>query len=155
MAPRVRVDASVALPRHANWTGGALMIAGAAFAIAAGVVAWNIREDAAGVPPNYVARDPVLRAAPVRMYRADRARAFVWFFGNDIGFWGAQQRLAASLARRGVDVVGADPPGPYDTTTVSVGRLNPGEIRAFSVRFSNFDNIENINRYECVASFQR
>jgi hypothetical protein len=42
-----------------------------------------------------------------------------------------------------------------DTTTVSIGRLNPGEIRAFSVRFSNFENIENINRYECVATFQR
>lgn len=43
----------------------------------------------------------------------------------------------------------------YDTTTVNIGRLNPGEIRAFSVRFSNFENIENVNRYECVATFQR
>lgn len=43
----------------------------------------------------------------------------------------------------------------YDTTTVAIGRLNPSEIRAFSVRFSNFDNIENINRYEAVATFQR
>jgi len=43
----------------------------------------------------------------------------------------------------------------YDTTTVAIGRLNPGEIRAFSVRFSNFENIENINRYEAVATFQR
>jgi len=43
----------------------------------------------------------------------------------------------------------------YDTTTVGIRRLNPGEIRAFSVRFSNFENIENISRYECRASFQR
>jgi tetratricopeptide (TPR) repeat protein len=43
----------------------------------------------------------------------------------------------------------------YDTTTVNIGRLNPREIRAFSVRFSNFENIENINRYECVGTFQR
>jgi len=43
----------------------------------------------------------------------------------------------------------------YDTSTVSIGRMNPSEIRAFSVQFSNFDNIENINRYECVATFQR
>lgn len=43
----------------------------------------------------------------------------------------------------------------YDTTTVVIPRLNPKEIRAFSVRFSNFDNIENVYRYECVANFQR
>ncbi len=43
----------------------------------------------------------------------------------------------------------------YDTSTVAIPRLNPGEIRAFSVRFTNFDNIENVNRYDCVATFQR
>lgn len=43
----------------------------------------------------------------------------------------------------------------YDTTTVSIGRMNPKEIRAFSVRFSNFENIENVNRYECVPTFER
>ena len=43
----------------------------------------------------------------------------------------------------------------FDTRTVNIGRLNPGEIRAFSTRFDNFENIENINRYECVGTFQR
>ena len=43
----------------------------------------------------------------------------------------------------------------YDTNTVSLGRMNPGERRAFSVRFGNFDFIENIARYECVGTFQR
>ncbi len=43
----------------------------------------------------------------------------------------------------------------YDTNTVNIGRLNPGEIRAFSVRFSNFQNIDDIHRYECVGSFER
>ena len=43
----------------------------------------------------------------------------------------------------------------YDTTTVGIRRLNPGEIRAFSVRLDNFENIENISRYECKATFQR
>jgi len=43
----------------------------------------------------------------------------------------------------------------FDTTTVNLGRMSPGEIRAFSVRFSNFDNIENVNRFECVPTFQR
>ncbi|HEY3286302.1 MAG TPA: alpha/beta fold hydrolase [Gemmatimonadaceae bacterium] len=75
--------------------------------IVAGIVAWEFRDEG-GAAPNYFARDPVLRAAPIRIYRADRARAFLWFFGNDLGFWGAQQRLAVSLAGRGVDVVGFD-----------------------------------------------
>lgn len=43
----------------------------------------------------------------------------------------------------------------YDTTTANIGRLNPGESRAFSVRFSNFDDIENVYRYEAVGSFER
>lgn len=43
----------------------------------------------------------------------------------------------------------------YDSTTVYIGRLAPGERRAFSVRFSNFDVIENIKRYECIGSFER
>ena len=43
----------------------------------------------------------------------------------------------------------------FDTRTVNIGRLNPGEIRAFSTRFDNFENAENINRYECVGTFQR
>ncbi len=43
----------------------------------------------------------------------------------------------------------------FDTTTVHVRRLNPGEIRAFTVRFSNIDNVENVHRYECTATFER
>jgi len=43
----------------------------------------------------------------------------------------------------------------YDTYTVNLGRLNPEEIRSFSVRFSNFPSIHNIYRYEAVGTFQR
>ena len=43
----------------------------------------------------------------------------------------------------------------YDTRTVRIGRLNPTEIRAFSARFRNFENIENVNRYDCAGSFRR
>lgn len=43
----------------------------------------------------------------------------------------------------------------YDTHTVNIGRMNPGEVRAFSTQFSNFPNIEDINRYEIVPRFQR
>ncbi len=43
----------------------------------------------------------------------------------------------------------------YDTNTFGIGRLNPKETRAFSIRFANFEDIENISKYECVATFQR
>ncbi len=43
----------------------------------------------------------------------------------------------------------------YDTQTVSLGALQPGETRAFSVQFSKFDNIFNVTRHECVGTFRR
>ena len=43
----------------------------------------------------------------------------------------------------------------YDVRTVNIGRLEPGETSAFSVRFENFDNIENIQDYECVGTYVR
>ena len=43
----------------------------------------------------------------------------------------------------------------YDSRSYHIGRLNPGETRAFSVRFANFDNIENVRRYECVGTYLR
>jgi hypothetical protein len=43
----------------------------------------------------------------------------------------------------------------YDTNTVTLGRLNPGEMRAFSVRFFNFPSIHRIHRYEAVGTFER
>lgn len=41
----------------------------------------------------------------------------------------------------------------YDTQTVQLGRLKPGEVRAFSVRFSHFDNIANVHRHECTVAY--
>lgn len=61
--------------------------------------------------PNYVPRDPVLRAAPLSFFVAPPARparALVFFFGNDIGFWQPHRELAARLARERLDVVGVD-----------------------------------------------
>ena len=43
----------------------------------------------------------------------------------------------------------------YDSRTFEIGRMAPGETRAFSMRFTNFDNIENVRRYECVGTYQR
>jgi tetratricopeptide (TPR) repeat protein len=43
----------------------------------------------------------------------------------------------------------------YDTQTTSLGTLQPGETRAFSVQFSKFDNIFNVTRQDCVGTFRR
>ncbi len=43
----------------------------------------------------------------------------------------------------------------YDTDTVNLGRMEPGERRDFSVRFSNFEYIENIHRQEARVAFER
>lgn len=43
----------------------------------------------------------------------------------------------------------------YDVSNQRIGRLNPGESRAFSMRFQNFRDLNNIERYECTAVFQR
>ncbi len=43
----------------------------------------------------------------------------------------------------------------YDTQTFAVGRMQPGEKRPFSARFTNFDTIDNVERYECLGTFQR
>lgn len=42
----------------------------------------------------------------------------------------------------------------YDTQTVHMGTLAPGETRAFSVQFSRFDDINNVTRHECVGTFR-
>jgi alpha-beta hydrolase superfamily lysophospholipase len=60
----------------------------------------------------YTPRDPRLAAFPLYFYptvdSTKPARAFVFFLGNDIGFWGAHQDLAKRLAGAGYDVVGFD-----------------------------------------------
>lgn len=43
----------------------------------------------------------------------------------------------------------------YDTQTVQLGRMKPGEVRAFSVRFSHFDNIANVHRHECTVTYSQ
>lgn len=57
----------------------------------------------------YAPHDPRLASLPLYFYPANApARAFVFFLGNDIGFWGAHQDLAKRLAGEGYDVVGFD-----------------------------------------------
>jgi pimeloyl-ACP methyl ester carboxylesterase len=63
-------------------------------------------------PAPYTPRDPTLKAFPLLFYPSavvgSPAKAFVFFVGNDIGFWGAHQDLAKRLAGAGYDVVGLD-----------------------------------------------
>jgi tetratricopeptide (TPR) repeat protein len=43
----------------------------------------------------------------------------------------------------------------WDTRRYDVGRMYPGETRAFSFPFQNFRNIDDINHYDCKVSYQR
>jgi len=64
-----------------------------------------------GATTSYVPRDPMLRGSPLYYYRPRGGvtpRALLFFFGNDVAFWEAHQRLAERLAARGYDVVGFD-----------------------------------------------
>lgn len=63
-------------------------------------------------PAPYTPRDPALAGFPLLFYPSAvlsaPAKAFVFFVGNDVGFWGAHQDLAKRLAGEGYDVVGLD-----------------------------------------------
>jgi len=41
-----------------------------------------------------------------------------------------------------------------DSAGYAIGNMKPGQRRSFSVRFTNFENIYNIYRYECEPVFQ-
>lgn len=58
----------------------------------------------------YEPRDRWLKEQPLFFYPARRqpARAFVFFIGNDIGFWKPHAELAVRLSQDGYDVVGFD-----------------------------------------------
>ncbi len=91
---------------RSRWVWGSALAGVAALAALAALRVFD--DGMGGAPPNYRARNAALRLAPLRFYRAEHPTALVWFFGNDVGFWGAQQRLARSLSERGYDVVGMD-----------------------------------------------
>jgi type IV secretory pathway VirJ component len=63
-------------------------------------------------PAPYTPKDAALATLPLFFYptavASVPAKAFIFFVGNDIGFWGAHQDLAKRLAGAGYDVVGFD-----------------------------------------------
>jgi acetyl esterase/lipase len=65
-----------------------------------------------GAAPTYTPHDPALRELPLYFYvpsGAHRpARAFVFFLGNDVGFWQPHRDLAAKLSSQGYAVTGFD-----------------------------------------------
>lgn len=87
----------------------------AGFAVTLGVVAL-LQAAVTGCfrpsPTPYTPHNPALATFPLFFYPSavagTPARAFVFFVGNDIGFWGAHQDLAKRLAGAGYDVVGLD-----------------------------------------------
>lgn len=40
----------------------------------------------------------------------------------------------------------------YDTVVQRLGRLSPGQTRAFTARFTRFEDINNVSRYECTVT---
>ena len=63
-------------------------------------------------PTPYTPHNPALAGFPLFFYpspdRTRPAKAFVFFVGNDIGFWGAHKDLGKRLAGAGYDFVGFD-----------------------------------------------
>lgn len=78
-------------------------------ALCAGALAASIA-CSSGPRTAYVPHDASLRDQPLFFYPARRtpARAFIFFLGNDVGFWKPHQELAWRLSKEGYDVVGID-----------------------------------------------
>jgi pimeloyl-ACP methyl ester carboxylesterase len=98
----------------------------------------------------YTPRDPVLRRKSLYFYLPagshPAARALVFFFGNDIGFWAPHQELASDLASQGYAVIG------YDVTHV-IKSLPPGDTPAAarardSIFASQVDTLLRVARHE-------
>ncbi len=87
-----------------------------------------------GPAATYIPHDATLRALPLSFYpssqRARPASAFVFFFGNDVGFWKPHRELAAALASDGYSVVGID----IRPVLASLPDREPARDSAFAAR---------------------
>jgi alpha-beta hydrolase superfamily lysophospholipase len=83
--------------------------------------------------PPYIAHNPDLRRMPVYFYPASTAtpaRAVIFFFGNDIGFWTPHRELAEYLSGQGYSVVGFD----MRTLLAQLPEPSPQRDSAFEAR---------------------
>jgi pimeloyl-ACP methyl ester carboxylesterase len=82
--------------------------------------------------PPYIPRNPELRRLPVYFYPTSppTARAMVFFFGNDIGFWAPHRDLAEYLSGQGYAVVGFD----MRTFLAELPESSPQRDSAFEAR---------------------
>ena len=75
-------------------------------------VATVLAAGCSGPAPPYTPHDPALRDLPLYFYPPHDAtrppRAFIFFFGNDVGFWQPHRELCAALADDGYAVTGMD-----------------------------------------------
>ena len=85
---------------------------------------------------NYVARNVALRAIPLYFYPATDSttapKAFIFFLGNDVGFWQPHHQLAAILAADGYAVAGYD----MKPLLASLPETEPARDSVFGVRIS-------------------
>ncbi len=83
--------------------------------------------------PPYIPHNPELRRLPVYFYPAtpaSAARAVIFFFGNDVGFWTPHRDLAEYLSGQGYAVVGFD----MRTFLVELPEAVPQRDSAFEAR---------------------
>lgn len=83
--------------------------------------------------PPYIAHNPELRRLPVYFYPASTttpARAVIFFFGNDVGFWTPHRDLAEYLSGQGYSVVGFD----MRTLLAQLPERSPQRDSAFDAR---------------------
>jgi pimeloyl-ACP methyl ester carboxylesterase len=110
MSNRETRDPAAASGRRPWWKQPRWIACGV-IAIAAVVAAVIYAQNEAGHVTDYRPRDPRLEREPLFYYPVRdtaTARAFVFFLGNDIAFWGAHQQLAWRLSGDGYTVVGID-----------------------------------------------
>lgn len=120
-----------------------LVVAAIVISAAAIIAAlWLALGVARGDAPAYVPSDPALRRRDLYLYPPLPAtrppRAFIFFFGNDIGFWRAHRQLAADLAERGYAVAGFDmrpllgvlPDGRHARDSAFLAGITPLVLRA-------------------------
>lgn len=90
-----------------------------------------------GPAPTYTPRDPTLRELPLFFYvptdAQAPARAFVFFLGNDVGFWEPHRDLASKLSGQGYSLTGFD----IRPLLASLPDSSPARDSAFAVKVAS------------------